>query len=256
MTARAMWKAEVVADSFRVPVKVYAAVQDQNIHFRMLHSKDLTPVVQQMVDARNDQPIPKEQIKKGIEVDPGVFVMLTDEEQDSLDPPESREINVEQVVDREKVDERWYDRPYYLGPDGDTDSYFALAEAFAGDERIGISRWTMRKKRYVGALHSRDGYLLLDTLRFSEEVVDIEGMPAAGSRKPDERELALAEQIVGALEDEFQPDQYHDEYRAQVMKLIDSKGKGKVIRFPKEKVTKPDVSLMEALEASLNKVKG
>jgi DNA end-binding protein Ku len=255
MAARAMWKAEIVADTLRVPVKLYAAVQDKNIRFRLLHEADMMPVVQQMVNPASGNPVPEEEIRKGLEVEPGVYVTLTDEEQAALDPPESREIMVERVVNREIIDERWYDRPYYLGPDGDTDLYFSLVEAMAGGEKIGIAQWTMRKKRYVGALLSSNGYLMLETLRFTEELVRLADLSPAAHRAPDNREIALAEQLIAALEDDFNAADYRDEYREQVLDLVKSKSEGKILQFPKQKAAKPTSSLLNDLEASLKKTK-
>lgn len=252
MPARAMWIAEIAFGSLRVPVKLYAAVQNKSIHFRLLHETDLQPVAQKMVDPVREQPVAKEDIRVGLEVEPGVYVVLTDEERESLEPPESREIAVEQAVSRDLVDERWYDRPYYLGPDGDLDDYFALAEALASSDTVAIARWTMRKQQYVGALHDHRGYLMLETLRNVEDMVQLGAFKTPISRSPDPRELALAEQIIASLEDEFDPDDYQDEHRQEVLDLIESKASGKIIAFPKP-TEKPreETSLLDALEASL-----
>jgi len=252
LTAKAMWTAEVSLGTIRVPVKLYAAVQDRKVHFRLLHAKDMMPVTQQMVDPVRKKPVPSEEIRKGIEVERGVYVLLSEEEQAALDPQQSREIRVEQVVDRAQVDERWFDRPYYLGPDGDADRYFALAEALAGDERIAVARWTMRKKQYVGALHGSQGYLMLESLRYAEEIVRIEALRPPAHRAPDKRELALAEQIIAALGGKFDAAAYRDEYREQLLALVESKAAGKIVQFPKKTVTQRTRSLLEELEGSLN----
>src|SRR5262245_32988910 len=119
MTARAMWKADLALGEIKVPVKLYAAVRDTKIHFRLLHAADHAPVKQQMVDPETEQPVPSEAVQKAVLVERGVYVLLTDEEQAALAPKPSRQIAVEQVVPARAVDERWFDRPYYLGPDGD-----------------------------------------------------------------------------------------------------------------------------------------
>lgn len=251
MPARAMWKAELCLADVRVPVKLYAAVQDTKIHFRLLHAEDLAPVQQQMVDPERGEPVPKEALRRGIEVEKNVFVLLTDEEREAVEPESSRAIRVEQVVEPAQVDERWFDRPYYLGPDGDATEYFALAQALEKQGRLGIARWVMRKKRYVGALHGSDGYLMLETLRHDQEMVRVEPVAPPSHRAPDARELALAEQLVGTLEDRFEPAEYRDEHREQVMALIKAKAGGKTVRFPKEKARERAGSLTEDLEASL-----
>jgi DNA end-binding protein Ku len=110
----------------------------------------------------------------------------------------------------------------------------------------------MRKKSYAGALHARGGYLLLETLRRSEEVLAIESIRPPASRAPDKREIALAEQLIGTLEDRFDPTEYRDEHREQVMALLEAKAKGKVVRFPKAPQRKePQESLIAELQASL-----
>ena len=253
MAARAMWKAELNVDKLRVPVKLYAAVEDRKIHFRLLHAADQAPVKQQMVDPATDAPVPPEQIRRGIEVERGVFVLLTPQEQAALEPKPSREITVERVIEAAKLDERWFDRPYYLGPDeAAVESYFALAKVLESRGWIGIAHWAMRKKSYAGALHARGGYLLLETLRRSEEVLAIESIRPPASRAPDKREIALAEQLIGTLQDRFDPTEYRDEHREQVMALLEAKAKGKVVRFPKAPQRKePQESLIAELQASL-----
>ena len=158
MSARAMWKADLALGELKVPVKLYAAVRDAKVHFRLLHAARSAPVRQQMVDPETEQPVPSEQTKKAVAVDRGVYVLLTEEEQAALTPKPSRLISVEQVVAAGVVDERWFDRPYYLGPDGDDEGHFALAEALKKREAVGIAQWVLRNKRYVGALHASGGY--------------------------------------------------------------------------------------------------
>jgi len=204
-----------------------------------------------MVDPVTNEPVPPDQIKRAIEVERGVFVLLTNEEQAALEPKPSREITVERVVDASKIDERWFDRPYYLGPDGDDEGYFALAQALEARNGFGVAHWAMRKKRYIGALHARYGYLMLDTLRSTQEVVQIESVRPPAQRAPDQRELKLAEQLISTLEDTFDPAAYRDEHREQVMALLETKAAGKVVQFPKAAKRKETGSLIEHLEASL-----
>jgi DNA end-binding protein Ku len=236
----------------RVPVKLYSAVQDRSLHFHLLHAKDLAPVKQEMVDPERDEPVPREQIRRAVRVDRGIFVMLSDEELAELEPKPSRRIEVEQLVDRSAVDARWFDRPYYLGPDGDTDGYFALAEALEGNGQLAIARWVMRKKQYAGALFASGGYLQLETLRHKEAIAHIESIRPQPSRVPDSREIALAEQLIAAFEDRFDPTAYRDEYREQVLQLVERKAKNIPKRMPKKTVPKHDVSLVDILEASLH----
>lgn len=251
MAARAMWKADLALGEIKVPVKLYAAVRDAKVHFRLLHAADHAPVKQQMVDPETEQPVPAEEIKKAVAVDRGVYVVLTDEEQAALAPKPSRLISVEQVVAAEVIDERWFDRPYYLGPDGDDKGYFALAEALTKREAVGVAHWVLRNKRYVGALHASGGYLLLDTLRYAQEIVEVGAIAPSANRAPDKREIALAEQLIGALEDRFDADEFRDEYQEQLQGLLAAKAAGEVVRFPKAPKQKREESLVASLQASL-----
>jgi DNA end-binding protein Ku len=251
MPTRAMWKADLVLDELRVPVKLYAAVRDTRVHFRLLHAKDHVPVKQQMVDSDTQEPVPPEETRRAVQVERGVYVALTPQELAAIAPKPSRDITVERVVTADKLDERWFDRPYYLGPDGADDAYFALAAALEAKSWIGIAHWVLRNKSYSGALYGSDGYLLLDTLRGTQEVVEIEGVRTPPGRAPDPREIKLAEQLIDTLEDEFDLTKYKDEYREQVLALLEAKAKGKVVRFPKAARRKPSDSLLKDLQASL-----
>ena len=184
MTARAMWKAEIDIEEVRIPVKLYAAVADTSVHFRLLHEKDHAPVKQQMVDPETHEPVAPELIRRAVEVDRGMYVVIKPGEQEALEPKPSRAISVERVVSAEKLDERWFDRPYYLGPDGDDDAYFA-SRARARKELLDRDRALGHaQEELCGALYGSDGYLLLDTLRNAREVVQIGSVrpPAEGAR--------------------------------------------------------------------------
>jgi len=251
MAARAMWKADLVLGETKVPVKLYSAVQDSKVHFRLLHAADHAPVKQQMVDPATEQPVAPAETRKAVAVDRGVYVVLTEEEQAALTPKPSRLISVEQVVTREAIDERWFDRPYYLGPDGDDEGYFALAETLQKRDAVGVAHWVLRNKSYVGALQASEGYLLLDTLRYAEQLVEVGAVRPSANRAPDKREIALAEQLIGALEDRFDATEFRDEYQEQLKNLLAAKAAGKVVHFPKAPKRERTDSLVASLQASL-----
>lgn len=252
MPARAMWKAELVLADERVPIKLYAAVQDRSVHFRLLHAQDHQPVAQQMVDPSSDEPVAKEDIQRGVQVAPGVLVVLSEDERKELEPAPSRSIHVEQCVTADQIDTRWFDRPYYLGPDGDDDSYLAVIEALAKRKRIGIARWVMRGKAYHGALLSEDGFLVLQTLRYAEQMVSLDSVRPAAGRSPDPRERKMAAQLIEALADSFDPSDYRDEHREQLMELIEAKAEGRDIELPDETMPEAPASLLDSLKDSLS----
>lgn len=251
MAARAIWKAEIGLGKTAVPVKMYSAVNDRNVRFRLLDPETLTPVSQRMVNPDSGREVAAEKTERGFEVQPGLLVKLEDAELAELEPKPSREIEIVAFVPDSEIDHRWYDRPYYLGPDGDQDAYFALAEALKKEEREGLARWTMRGKRYVGALRTEGPYLVLITLRHLEEVVDASALPRPAGSAPTAAESKMAEQLVEMLRSPFDPTRYRDEYRERVMELVEAKAKGKVVPMKKARKKATDGSLEELLAKSL-----
>jgi DNA end-binding protein Ku len=254
VAARAIWKGIVKIGSAELPVKLYSAVEDRSVHFRLLHGKDLSPIKQQMVDPDSGDPVEKEEIRKAYPLGRTAAVILEKEDLEKIEPAPSRDIEITRFVDPAEIDHRWYERAYYLGPDGASPTYFALAEALENQGKEGVARWTMRGKRYIGSLRSEKGYLVLITLRHAEEVIDAEALPAPEGRKLDDREIAMGSQLVAALSDRFDPAAYHDEYRERVLELVATKAAGKKPKVAKFTPKPAEESLEKALAASLQGV--
>lgn len=252
MAARAMWKGTIALPSVRVPVKIYAALQDRTVRFRLLDAADQQPVTQKMVEPTSNTVVPYADVHRGFETEDGSFVILRSPELEELEPEPSRDIEVLRFVPRGTLDLPWYDRPYYLGPDGHEEDYAALVRALEETEQEGVVRWVMRKKDYVGSLFARHHRLAVVTLHHAEEVIPAAALPAPRGRDPTAKELKLAHQLVEALEDTFDPAEHEDEYRARVLELIENKARGETIelRRPTTKKTE-EASLSRLLEASL-----
>jgi DNA end-binding protein Ku len=256
MATRAIWKGLLVIDAESLPVKLYSGVEDRSIHFHVLEKSTTMRIKQHMVNPETNEAVPSDLMRKGYRAEPGVYVLLTPEEIEKTLPEESRHITIMRFVPSAHVLQQWYDRPYYLGPDdADDQSYFALAEALEHEQREGIVHWVMREKRYVGALRSEKGYLMLITMKFAEEVLTASELPRPAGRAPDAKELQMARQLVGALEGDFRPEDYHDEYRESVMKFIEAKGSGRKPHLQIVSRRKESKSLINALAASLKKAK-
>ncbi len=251
MTARAMWKAVLVLGDTRLPVKLYSAVEDRNIRFRLLHAEDLVPLEQRMINPRTDATVEFGEARRGIEVEADRIVVLSDEEREALEPDASRDIEVTRFVDPSLINHQWYVRPYYLGPDGNEASYYAFARALESRGVEGVARWVMRKKRYLGALGAREGHLFLMTLRHAGEVISATELEAPTGRELAERELEMAEKFVKALEEDFEPERYRDDYRERVAKLIELKRKGGTVEPAAYEEREVSGEILELLEASL-----
>lgn len=255
MAARAIYKARVVFGDVDVPVKLYSAVQDRSVHFRLLHEKDMQPVKQQMVNPETDDVVDYSDVHRAYQTEAGDLVMLDEEELEELEPEPSREVEITHFVAPDQITHQWYDRPYFLGPDGDDVAYFTLTEAIRSQNVEGVARWVMRGREYVGALRVEGEHLMLMTLRHAGEVVPASALDAPGGRALDKREIDMATQLVAALDDELDMGVYRDDYRDRVMELIEAKAAGKVVKFPKAPKKQTEQSLTDMLEASLSATK-
>lgn len=251
MAARAIWKGNIQFGGVQLPVKLYSAVEDRAVHFRLLDAKHLEPVKQRMVDPDSGEIIESSEIRRAVKTEDGNLVIVEPEELAELEPQESRDIEITRFVPAKKISHQWYDRPYYLGPDGDEKTYFALAIALRNQERAGIARWVMRKKEYAGALAVEGGYLMLMTLRSAAEVISSSQLEAPAGRDLSDREVKMAKQLVLAMEDELDIAAFRDEYRDRVEELALAKSSGKVLKFPRAPRRTKEKSLEDILEKSL-----
>ena len=255
MAARAIWKGELKLSSTRVPVKLYAAVQDKTVRFHILESRSKQRVKQHMVELDSGKEVETKEIQKGFEVAPGTFVILDEEELAQLEPEATREIEITHFLPPSQIPPEYFDRPYYLGPDGDQAAYFAFAAALKNKEREGVARWVMRKQPYVGAVRAVDDYLMLFTLRCAEEVLSAKDLPKPSGRAPDKKELAMATQLVELLKGEFDPKEYKNEYRERVMEFVEKKAKGHKPRLKLVKSKRETTSLDKVLSKSIETLK-
>jgi DNA end-binding protein Ku len=250
-----MWNGTLVIGKLSIDVKLYAAIEDAAVHFHLLHDRDLERLEQHMVNPSTGEVREKDEIHRGFEVKPGTFVLLEPSELEQLEPPPSRSIEAEAFVPEAELGPVWYERPYHLGPASKSPEYTALARVLAERKRIGIVRWVMRKRAYVGALRSNGEHLTLSTLHDVAEVVSPPKV-APASRAADERELGMAEQLVEALAGEFDPEEFADEHRERVRELLAAKARGKAVKLPPRERRRAPRPLGTALEQSLKLLKG
>ena len=253
MAARAIWKGVIHIGSLEVPVKLYSAVTDRTVHFRLLHKTDKQPVKQKLVSSGSGDVVDYGEVRKAYPLTRGRMVALEKEELEELEPKDSRDIEITRFVNPDTIDPRMYERAYYLGPDGNQKAYFAAAAALERKGKEGIARWTMRKKDYIGALVAEDGYLMLITLRHADEIIVADALKPPGGRPLQKREIEMATQLITALHGEFDPSQYRDEYRARVMELVEAKAAGggrQKLKVFRPRMVKED-KITDALAASL-----
>jgi DNA end-binding protein Ku len=255
MAARAIWKGELKIGSAKVPVKLYSAVTDRTVRFHILDDRHQMRIKQHMVNPESGDEVGSEEIQKGYELEPGRFVILTEDELKSLEPEPSREIEISEFVPPEEISQQWYERPYYLGTDGDQKSYFALVEALKKRGLEGVAHWVMRNKPYVGVLRAEGDHLMLVTLRNAQEVISARDLAKPAGPAPTQKELSMAKHLVSLMAGEFNPADFKDEYRERVMEFIERKAKGHAPRLRAVKAKRKAGSLDSVLAKSLEALK-
>jgi len=259
--ARAIWSGTISFGLLNVPVRLFSAVARRNIALREIRESDNSRIKHKRVAEGTDEEVPYENIVKAYELTPGQYVPLSKDEMAALAPEKTRAIDVQDFVDIEEIDPMYFDSPYYLGPaEGAEKAYSLLAAAMESSGKAAISRFVFRNKEHLAAIRATDGVLTLTTMRFHDEVVPPSELDdALPDEKPKvaKREQQMAEQLIDSLSTEFEPDAYKDEYREQLLALIEQKAEGKEIVAPEAEAPKatkaPD--LMAALEESIAAVK-
>jgi DNA end-binding protein Ku len=256
---RAIWSGSVSFGLVNVPVKLTTAQSPKDVRFHQLHDADNARVQQKRVCSADGEEVEYEHIVKGYDLGGGRYVVIEPEELASVDVEMTRNIDIEEFVDLSEIDPVFFERSYYLVPDGRAEKPYALlVETMQRSGKVALGRFVLRTKQYLAALRARDGVLVLSTMLYSDEVVDPGELdvPSAADTAPTEKELNMAAQLVESLSAPFEPAKYHDDYREKVLALIDAKAQGEIITAPERAEEKaPVVDLMAALEASLAKAK-
>jgi DNA end-binding protein Ku len=258
---RPTWSGSISFGLVSVPVELYTAVRSHTIRFKQLHRETQAPVKQKRVDARTGEEVPYRDIVKGYEVDDGQYVIVDPEELEELDPEASRLICIHAYVQQSEIDPVYYDRAYYLAPDGEVASkpYRLLTEAMERTDQVAIATFVMRGREYLAAMRARAGLLVLSTMHYADEVADPADLRVdlGGGSSPSEREVTMAEQLIESMRADFDPQDYRDHHRDRVLEYLEAKGEGRRIdvdRAPSDRGNVVD--LMAALEQSLSRAGG
>ncbi len=260
--ARPIWTGTLSFGLVTVPVGLYSATEDHAVHFRQLERGTSDRVRNQRVNERTGKEVAYGDIVKGFELADGEYVVVEPEELERISPGQSKSIAIDGFVELGRIDPIFFDKTYYLGPRGKeyTHVYGLLHRALADTGRAGLATFVMRGKQYLAAVRPENDVLVLQTMHYADEVRDphqeIDGLPA-GAEEPRERELAAARQLIEALSADWDPQEYHDTFTAQVRELIEAKLEGKeiVTAEPAPRSTNV-VDLMEVLERSLQAAGG
>jgi len=253
MPPRAIWSGSISFGLVNVPVKLATAVSQKDVRFNQLHAPDNARIQQKRWCPEEDKEIPYDEIVKGYEIAPGQYVVIDPDDLASLDPKATHTIDIEEFVDLDEIDPIFFENSYYVVPEPRAGKAYALlVEAMTRTNKVAIARFVLRTKQYLAAVRPKDGALMLNTLLYADEVRPVEGLEEVDSTELSDKELKMAEQLVESLSAKFEPDKYHDEYRDQVLEMIEAKAAGQEIVVQAPVTEAPTVvDLMAALEASL-----
>lgn len=265
--ARPIWNGTISFGLLNVPVQLYSGERSVDLHFRMLDSRDKSPVRYERVNSETGEEVPWKEIVKGFEYSKGSYVVIDEEDLRKAAPESTETVEIEAFVDRADIDPMYFEKPYYLVPGKKAEKgYVLLREVLAKTGKVGISRVVIRTRQYLAALSPRGDALMLDLMRFPQEIVKADEftLPKGSSKsmRVTPQELGMATQLIEAMTKKWDPDDYQDEFRAQLRKIIDeqiARQKGRKVRAHKTQEAEPAeattnvVDFMELLKRSLEK---
>ncbi|HLM17100.1 MAG TPA: Ku protein [Acidimicrobiia bacterium] len=250
---QAIWTGSISFGLVTVPVRLVSATKSQDVRFNQLEATTGSRIRYRRVSEQTGEEVPNDQIVKGYELENGHYVVLDNDELSALKPSATRMIEIEDFVDLSEIDPVYFEQPYYLVPDKDAaKAYRLLSRVMEDENKVAVGRFVLRSKEALVAIRPIDGMLCLETMRYADEVLAPERELVDSQPEPSERELEMARQLVDTLSGTFDPEKYHDEYREEVLALIERKAAGEEIVAPATPEEPAKVlDLMAALEASL-----
>jgi DNA end-binding protein Ku len=253
--ARPVWSGTISFGLVAIPVKLFHAVRRQSVSFNQLDDRNMARIRYRKVNAESGDEVGDDHIVKGYEISKGRYVVVDPDELEPFMPAATKSVDLEEFVDLADIDPVYFDTAYHLAPDGPPKPYVLLARAMEASGKVAIGRFVMRNKQYTAAIRAEDGRLVMSTLAYADEVIDpsdIDELQGLESVEVNDREVAMAEALVDSLAADFEPEKYRDEYREQVMALIQMKADGEEFEVPEVAAEKPKVvDIMAALEASV-----
>jgi len=253
---RAVWTGSISFGLVNAPVRMYAAVSEQNLKFNLIHEKDGGRIGYQKICKLEDKTVPNEEIVKAYQVEEDEFIYLHDEDFEAAAPESYKTITIHDFVPSSQIDPIYFERTYYLGPaDKSGEPVYALLVAAMEDAGlVAVATYVFHERENLGCLRVRDGVLTLEKMFFADEVRSSEGIAPDGI-KVDKRQLEMAAQLISQYQGEFDVEKYHDQYRERLMGVIEAKRSGEGVKqvVTAEKAPAPD--LLAALQASLDEAR-
>jgi DNA end-binding protein Ku len=252
---RPVWKGSISFGLVSIPVGLLNASRQEDLKFKMLRSTDLSPINYKRVAETDGKEVPWEQIVKGYEYEKGKFVVLKDEDFKRVDLEATDTIDIVDFVDLSSINPVYFYKPYYLEPQkGGAPAYNLLREVLATTNKVGVAKVIIRARQHLAAVKANGSLLVLDLMRFEDELVDPKEVKIAEGKSLGPREVKMATTLVDQMSEKWSPSRYTDDYRSALMKLIDAKVKSGGKDVPQKNKAKPAtnvVDLLSVLQESL-----
>jgi len=258
MTLQIIWSGTISFSLVAIPVQLVKAIEPGRISFRMLHSKDYSPLQRRMYCPEEETIVSPDEIIRGYEIPPVKYILITDEEFESVSTERSRTIEIVEFIDMKEVDSIYYDHPYYLVPSkGGEKAYQLLVEAMRQTNKAGLAKFVLGEREYLVAVKSTEDALVLITLHYSEEILPSKNI-LPKEEKIEGGEKSHIKKRIQKMMAEFNPEKYADGRRKKIMYLLKKKAKEKAsVEAPeiKEEEGEGPADLIAALQQSMRKVK-
>jgi DNA end-binding protein Ku len=252
---RAIWKGSISFGLVNAPVAMYAAISERNLHFHLVHTKDMAPIGYQKTCKRHKRRVPDKEIARAYDLN-GKTVLLEDRDFEAARADGYHAITVLDFVPHDQIDPVYFERTFYLGPadEGAEHVYALLARALETSGLSAICSYIFHQREQLGCVRSRDGVLLLEKLYFGDEVRPHREHRPRGQRI-DRRELQMAQVLIDRMAGDFDIGRYRDRYRQQLMAVIRKKARGQEVTVPETPEPERAPDLMDALRASLDEAR-
>lgn len=253
-----VWKGSISFGLVNIPVKMFTATEDKDVRFKYIHKECNTPVKYKKVCPACNKEVQPEEIVRGYEYEPGKYVILTDEDFAAIDSKGERAVEILDFVKLEEIDPVYFDKTYYLAPqETGGKAYTLLREALNGKNRIAVAKITIRERESLAVIRVYNNVLVLETIFYPDEVRDFKQVPGIPENiQTTKAELDMAVQLIENLTDTFNPNKYVDTYREKLFELITAKVEGEEVFVKKDAPKENIISLMEALQQSIQMSKG
>lgn len=228
---RAVWNGSISFGLVNIPVDLVSAEQRNDLKFNMVDSRDHSRIRYERVNEDTGEEVPWNQIVKAYEFQEDNYVIITDDDFEKADPKATKTIDIETFISRDELELKYLEKPYYVQPrKGGEKAYVLLKDALEKTGKIAIARVVIRTKSYLGAIYPSEDMIILNLIRFAQELKSIEDLKIPKNIKISDREMDLAVNLIEDMTEEWKPDNYKDEYRASLMEMIKAKAKGQGIK--------------------------